>query len=146
MVNILIVTHGPMAAALLKSAEMILGETLAEVKAICLGPQDNLDSARAKVELALAGIGAHGAEQGVLVLVDLFGGTAGNAAAWALRDGTFEIVAGVNLPMLLEVLLNRDQMSATELAELAVEKGKQGVTDIGAALWKAPAAVAAHAL
>ena len=146
MNRIVIITHGPMAAALLKSAEMILGGTLSDVKAICLGPQDNLESARAKVESALAEVKADRAGQGGLVLVDLFGGTAGNAAAWALRDGAFEIVSGVNLPMLLEVLLNREQMSASELAELAVRKGKQGVADIGAALWKEPAAVSVQTL
>ena len=115
MNRIIVVTHGPLAAALLKSAQMILGEKLSDVEAVCLGPQDNLESARAKVELALAGAEmektsgaweASAVSSGVLVLVDLFGGTAGNAAAWALGDRSFEIVAGVNLPMLLEVLLN----------------------------------------
>jgi len=143
MNHVIIVTHGPLAAALLKSAEMILEEDLPDVKAICLGPQDNLDTARAKVELALAEAENGATGQGILVLVDLFGGTAANAAAWVLQDRVFEIVAGVNLPMLLEVLLNRDQMSAAQLADLAVKKGKQGVTDVGAALWKAPAVVAA---
>jgi mannose PTS system EIIA component len=126
--TIILITHGPLAQALLESAEMILGEQRG-VQAICLGREDNLETARARVSEALRAAG-----DGVLVLADLFGGTASNAAAWALQGSKFELVAGVNLPMLLEALMNRDRLGATELAELAVQTGRQGVTNVSAML------------
>lgn len=126
MNTIILITHGPLAQALLESAEMILGEQT-DVQTICLGREDNLETARARVAEALRAAG-----DGALVLADLFGGTASNAAAWALQGSRFELVAGVNLPMLLEVLMNRERLDAAALAELAVQRGRQSVTDVGA--------------
>lgn len=143
MTNIVVVTHGPLATALLQSAQMIIGERLADAAAVPLEAEDDLESARVKVAEALRRISRdNSAQQDVLVLVDLFGGTAANAAAWALRDADFQLVAGVNLPMLLEALLQRGQMSAAELADLAVRVGQQGIVDVRATLSAAPASAA----
>ncbi len=136
MTNIIVVTHGPLATALVQSAQMIIGEQPVGIVALPLSAEDDLESARARIAAALRG---DGAREETLVLVDLFGGTAANAAAWVLCDHDFELVAGVNLPMLLEVLLNRAQMSAAELADLAVRVGKQSIADVRAALSTAPA-------
>lgn len=126
MNTIILITHGPLAQALLESAEMILGEQT-DVQAICLGREDNLETAHARVAEALRVAGGE-----ALALADLFGGTASNAAAWALQEHRFALVAGVNLPMLLEVLMNREGLDAAALAELAVQTGRQSVTDVGA--------------
>ena len=143
MTNIIVVTHGPLATALLQSAQMVIGEQPTGVVAIPLGAEDDLESARAKIAAALHQMSCrNGVQQDTLVLVDLFGGTAANAAAWALRDCDFQLVAGVSLLMLLEVLLHRGQMSAAELAELAVRAGQQGIADVRAVLCSAPASAA----
>ncbi len=137
--QLVIVTHGHLATSLLESARMILGALPAGVWDICLSPEDSLESAHHKIVSVLERAGP---AAGSLVLVDLFGGTASNAAAWALegRDSAVvaedsAVVAGVNLPMLLEVLVNMDRLSAAEAAQLAVEAGLGGVVDVRAALF-----------
>jgi mannose/fructose-specific phosphotransferase system component IIA len=70
---------------------------------------------------------------GVLVLIDLFGGTPGNAAALGLRDRSYAVVSGVNLPMLLEVLLSRSSgISVKELVDIALQAGQSSIIDVGA--------------
>jgi len=132
MVRIILVTHGNLASALLEGAEIILGEKQPSVLTVCLSAADSLDSAHAELEAALDSLQQPVASEESLVLVDLFGGTASNAAAWALKGKDFQIVAGVNLPMLLEVLLNHDRMSASALAKLALTKGIQSIVDVRA--------------
>jgi mannose/fructose-specific phosphotransferase system component IIA len=73
--------------------------------------------------------------QGVVVLVDLFGGTPCNAAALGARERLFPIVSGANLPMLLEILLNREcGLSVEELVDLTLEAGRASIVDVSAKL------------
>jgi len=129
-VGVVIAAHGDLAHALRQSAEMIVGAQDGVVT-VALNPQDNLDSLQATIHEAIdrADAGA-----GVIILIDLFGGTPGNAAALCLSQRELPIVSGVNLPMLLEVLLSRSAMSPEALAELALASGNQGIVDITAKL------------
>lgn len=129
-VGVVIAAHGDLAHALRQSAEMIVGAQDGVVT-VALNPQDNLDSLQATIREAIdrADAGA-----GVIILIDLFGGTPGNAAALCLSQRELPIVSGVNLPMLLEVLLSRSAMSPEALAELALASGNQGIVDITAKL------------
>ena len=68
------------------------------------------------------------------MLVDLFGGSPANAALRCLVEKDFECIAGVNLPMLLEVLMLRESMNARDLAAHALQSGCTGIRDLGAAL------------
>ena len=134
MFRVIIVTHGRLAAALLESAGMILGKVPDGVQGICLCPQDNLESARRKILSALGPNERSGISSQALVLVDLFGGTACNAAAWASEERDFQIIAGVNLPMLLEIMVSRDHLSVSQAALAAMEAGTKSVVDVRAAL------------
>lgn len=102
MVALLIAAHGEMAPALLASAEMIAGPS-DQVKAITFTTSEGPDDLLAKYEEAYRELGPD-----VLFLVDLFGGSPFNAAARfaAAHPGT-DVVTGVNLPMLVEVLMSR---------------------------------------
>ena len=129
-VGVVLAAHGSLAQALLDSAEMILG---AQDRVVTAGlePHDNLETYSEALQAAI-----ERADQGsgVVVLIDLFGGTPGNAAA--LRMGQHKaplpIVSGVNLPMLLEVLMAHDASSPTALAALALEAGNRGMIDVTA--------------
>ncbi|MBI1801682.1 MAG: PTS sugar transporter subunit IIA [Chloroflexi bacterium] len=130
-VGLVIASHGDLSRALLNTAEMIVGPQDG-VQAVCLHPQDSLEHCHRSLQEAIGQVDRGG---GVLVLIDLFGGTPGNAAALGLRERWYPVVAGVNLPMLLEVLMNRDgSLSAAELSALALQAGQAGLIDVSARL------------
>jgi len=118
------ISHNGLAEALLHSAEMIVGEQNL-VDTLGLEEGDGLtnfiEKVRAKIDVML------NPETGLLVMVDLLGGTPWNAVLGAYRPG-IEIVSGMNLPMLLEVLMSREQYDQVAgLANLALESGHQGL-------------------
>jgi mannose/fructose/sorbose-specific phosphotransferase system IIA component len=125
-VGIVIATHGDLARALVSSAEMIVGAH-SQVVTVSLSQHDSPETFQAALDAA---IDQADAGRGVLVLIDLFGGTPGNAASISIQRRKLHVVSGVNLPMLLEVLLSRSVMSAEELTAHALQSGKTGIVDI----------------
>jgi len=75
-------------------------------------------------------------EEGVIVLLDLFGGTPSNVSASLIKDLNIEVVSGVNLPMLLEIILRRDSSNLKELGKVAVKAGKEGIVSVNELLEK----------
>jgi mannose/fructose/sorbose-specific phosphotransferase system IIA component len=127
--GIVVASHGDLASALISSAEMIIGSQ-ENVAAVCLDPKDNLEACH---NALCAAIDQVQTDAGVIVLIDLFGGTPANAAVLGLRERSYPIVAGVNLPMLLEVLMSRQGgLSAKELTEVALQAGQDSIIDVGA--------------
>lgn len=94
--------------------------------AVSLLPSDSADCFQERVVKAMAALGA---EQ-TLILADLFGGTPANAAARQVKNGRCHLIAGVNLPMLLEVLGARNDGSLENLTELASNAGRSAVTTL----------------
>ena len=128
-IGVVVGGHCELSRALIASAEMIAGAQQ-DVATVCLSEGDNLESCRAAILAAIAQVD-HG--KGAIILIDLFGGTPSNAAALSLKDHEWPVVAGVNLPMLIEVLMNRDSVSSVEaLSALAVEAGCSGIIDVAA--------------
>lgn len=121
-VGVVLVSHGALALGLKEAAEMIAGPQDG-MALVMLGPAEDLDVFRLKLEAAVADVDRG---RGVLLLVDLFGGSPGNTAAY-LMSPRVEVVTGVSLPMLLEVLMNRAGAGVTELAQTAMQAGKDGV-------------------
>ncbi|MDI3298038.1 MAG: PTS mannose transporter subunit IIC [Bacillota bacterium] len=128
--GVVLVSHGPLAEGLKAAAEMIVGpqERLA---AVGMDPAAAVEALRAEIESALASV-AEGVDGG-LILADMLGGSPSNASGYAALAGT-PVICGVNLPMLLEVLMRRETASPGELAAVALESGRRGVTDLGAQL------------
>ena len=127
--QVVIVTHGSLAAGLLDAASMILGPQ-SDVSTLSLQPEDDPAGLEARLRKLLGG-----ASPGTLILVDLFGATPANAAAGLLRDrADVEIVSGVSLPMLVEVLARRDFTPPGELAGIALTAGREGAKDVGAVI------------
>ena len=119
MINILVVTHGNFGNELIKSAEMIAGKQ-ENIEALGLFVEDDFDMFKSKVKN----------KKGVLVLTDMFGGTPSNASFANLNNLDFECVTGLNLPMMLEVLINRDIKTLKELVNIAVDVKKNSIFNL----------------
>lgn len=118
MIGVVIATHGEFGNALLSTLKMILGEVEGLVS-VPLLPEDSLGSFKAKVEKAAQGLGTQ--DTGTLILVDMLGGTPFNVAIQLATQGKVQVVAGVNLPMLIKVASHRDE---TDLILLTQEVQK----------------------
>jgi len=124
-IAIVIGTHGWAAEQLLKTAEMLLGEQ-ENVGWIDFVPGENAETLIEKYTAQLEKLDT---QQGVLFLVDTWGGSPFNAASRIVVDKEhYEVIAGVNIPMLVETLMARDDNPQfDELVALAVETGREGV-------------------
>ncbi|EOZ0830441.1 PTS mannose transporter subunit IIAB [Citrobacter freundii] len=142
-IAIVIGTHGWAAEQLLKTAEMLLGEQ-ENVGWIDFVPGENAETLIEKYNAQLAKLDT---SKGVLFLVDTWGGSPFNAASRIVVDKEhYEVIAGVNIPMLVETFMARDDNpSFDELVALAVETGSEGVKALKAKSVEkaAPAPVAA---
>ena len=140
-ISIVIGTHGWAAEQLLKTAEMLLGEQ-ENVGWIDFVPGENAETLIEKYNAQLAKLDT---TTGVLFLVDTWGGSPFNAASRIVVDKEhYEVVAGVNIPMLVETFMARDDNpSFDELVALAVETGREGVKALKAQPVEKPAPVAA---
>ena len=139
-IAIVIGTHGWAAEQLLKTAEMLLGEQ-ENVGWIDFVPGENAETLIEKYNAQLEKLDTH---QGVLFLVDTWGGSPFNAASRIVVDKEhYEVVAGVNIPMLVETLMARDDNPTfDELVAVAVETGREGVKALKAKPVEKPAPVA----
>lgn len=126
MVGILIVTHGNFGEELLRSAELIVGKQ-EEVETLGLNHGDDVSELRSKVseQIKLLDRG-----KGVLILTDLFGGSPSNVTAANMKDGYFESLTGVNLPMLIEALDSRMSEGLEAVVGRASEAGVTGIRNI----------------
>ncbi|MFC0138869.1 PTS mannose transporter subunit IIAB [Erwinia mallotivora] len=124
-IAIVIGTHGWAAEQLLKTAEMLLGEQQ-NVGWIDFVPGENVETLIEKYQAKLADADT---SQGVLFLVDTWGGSPFNAASRIVVDkDNYEVIAGVNIPMLVETLMARDDNpTLSELVATALEAGREGV-------------------
>ncbi|MEB6114837.1 PTS mannose transporter subunit IIAB [Enterobacter roggenkampii] len=142
-IAIVIGTHGWAAEQLLKTAEMLLGEQ-EDVGWIDFVPGENAETLIEKYNAQLAKLDT---SKGVLFLVDTWGGSPFNAASRIVVDKEhYEVVAGVNIPMLVETFMARDDNpSFDELVALAVETGREGVKALKAQPVEKPAPAPAAA-
>jgi mannose PTS system EIIA component len=127
LIGIVLVSHGPLAEGLKGAAEMIVGPQ-ERFLAIGMDPAADLDRLREQIEASASEVAA-GDEAGVLVLVDLMGGSPANASAYLATNG-ITVICGVNLPMLLEVLTTREHANVQELTEIALQAAKDGVINL----------------
>ena len=142
-IAIVIGTHGWAAEQLLKTAEMLLGEQ-ENVGWIDFVPGENAETLIEKYTAQLSKLDT---SKGVLFLVDTWGGSPFNAASRIVVDKEhYEVVAGVNIPMLVETFMARDDNPAfDELVALAVETGREGVKALKAQPVEKPAPAPAAA-
>ncbi|RII32169.1 PTS mannose transporter subunit IID [Clostridium chromiireducens] len=124
MISVIVGTHGMFSEEILKSAEMIFGGQ-ENVASVTFKPGEGVDNLVEKYNEVINELDS---KDGVLFMVDLFGGSPFNAASIiAMKHENMEIVTGVNLPMILEVLGSRDFSSLSELLEIANNSGKDAI-------------------
>jgi len=132
MVGMVIVTHGKLGEGFLDAIYLIAGPQK-QVEIVALMEEDNIELLKDRISEAIKKVDSG---NGVLVFVDMFGASPSNAAAY-LTNENVEIITGVNLPMILEIINLRDSMSLKELALTAVNAGKESVKNLTEIVHKA---------
>src|SRR5262245_5780489 len=136
MVGALVVTHGEVARELVNAACRIIGENR-NLKAVCIAWDEDVSTARRKIEQA---IGEVEQGSGVLIMTDMFGGTASNLSLTLLEPGKVEVVTGVNLSMLLKLgNPTSERLSLPDLAEAVCYRGRESIQIPSRALRARPA-------
>ena len=133
MVGVIIVAHMQLAEELLKVARIITGSTLDHFMAVSINLDDNPDQAREKLVTAVKAVDSGG---GVIILVDMFGGTPSNLSLSLLARGKVEIVTGANLPMIIEAASNSQKLSLNELVSMLTSSGQREIRSAGEVLDK----------
>jgi len=121
MIGMVIVTHGKLALELRKATEHVVGPQ-DYLETVCIGPDDNMERRREDIRKA---VDKASAKNGVIILTDMFGGTPSNLAISLLDEGTVEVLAGVNLPMLIKLSEARRTMSLADAAGKAKDAGQR---------------------
>ena len=124
MIGLVLVTHGQLAAEFITAMEHVVGPQEA-VEAICIGPDDDMEERRKHIAEA---IGKVDQGQGVIILTDLFGGTPSNLAISLMKSENVEVIAGVNLPMLIRLEGARKAMSVRAAVAAAREAGRKYIS------------------
>jgi PTS system mannose-specific IIA component len=132
MIGIVIAAHQDLGPALLRAAEGIVGPIEAAV-ALSLNYDEDPASARAGLEEAIRKLGA---DEGILILTDMFGGTPTNMALPFLEEGRVEVLTGVNLPILLKAHSSRRGARLKDLAVQLKEYGGRNIV-LASEIWNA---------
>jgi PTS system mannose-specific IIA component len=120
MIGLILVTHGNLAKEFLAATEHVVGPQ-ERVAAICIDADEDMEVRRKDIEAAIA---ACDEGQGVIMLTDMFGGTPSNLAISLLRPNV-EVIAGVNLPMLIKLASVRKTLKVAAAVEAAQEAGRK---------------------
>ena len=99
MIGLVLVTHGRLAEEFLHAVEHVVGPQ-EKFATVCIGPEDDMDQRRKDI---VAAVNSVDDGQGVIILTDMFGGTPSNLAISIMQEGKTEVIAGVNLPMLIKL-------------------------------------------
>lgn len=121
MIGLVLVTHGRLAVEFLSAMQHVVGRQDA-VEAVCIGPEDDMEKRRAEI---LQKVNNVDKGDGVIVLTDMFGGTPSNLAISIMDQANVEILAGVNLPMLIKLATLRKECSLKDAVVGAQEAGKK---------------------
>ena len=121
MIGLVLVTHGRLAEELRKAMEHVVGAQR-NVATICIGPEDDMENRRADIEATIAKVDTG---DGVVLLTDMFGGTPSNLAISMMDRKGVEVIAGVNLPMLVKLAKVRSSQGLAEAVSCAEEAGRK---------------------
>ena len=121
MIGLVVVTHGRLAEEFLSAAEHVVGPQ-EQIRAVSIGPDDDMEKRRADILEAAKGVDTG---DGVIILTDMFGGTPSNLAIAVMEKANAEVVAGVNLPMLIKLATVRADGDLEEAVKAAHEAGRK---------------------
>ena len=135
MIGLVLVTHGRLAEEFVTAMVHVVGPQ-EQVATVAIGPEDDMESRRDDIAAA---IGAVDSGRGVIVLTDLFGGTPSNLAISLMQRGRIEVIAGMNLPMLIRLGSARKAMKVTDAVAAAREAGRKYISVASEVLGEAAA-------
>jgi mannose PTS system EIIA component len=121
MIGIVLVTHGRLADELRSALEHVVG-TQNQIEAIAIGPDDDITQRREQIIQSVQQVDSG---EGVVVLTDMFGGTPSNLAISVMERGRIEVLAGVNLPMLVKLASIRRDASLDTAVQAAQDAGRK---------------------
>ncbi|MBM3533580.1 MAG: PTS sugar transporter subunit IIA [Alphaproteobacteria bacterium] len=121
MIGMVLVTHGRLAVELISTLEHVVGPQT-HVAAVCIGPDDDMEQRRREILERMREVDDG---QGVVLLTDMFGGTPSNLAISVMDRGKIEVIAGVNLPMLIKLAKVRAGLPLEEAVACAQEAGRK---------------------
>lgn len=121
MIGMVLVTHGRLAEEFQSALEHVVGPQ-EQCKTVCIGPDDDMEVRRDEILAAVQAVDAGG---GVVVLTDMFGGTPSNLAISVMQNQEVEVIAGVNLPMLVKLARVRGEMDMRQSVREAQDAGRK---------------------
>ena len=121
MIGMVLVTHGRLAVELIAALEHVVGHQ-ERILAVCIGPDDDMEQRRRDIMDSVAAVDDG---SGAVVLTDMFGGTPSNLAISIMDKTRIEVIAGVNLPMLIKLASVRGTESLNEAVISAQEAGRK---------------------
>ena len=121
MIGMVVVTHGQLATEMIATMEHVVGPQR-DVAAVCIGPEDDMEERRAEI---MERVDQVDTGDGVIVLTDMFGGTPSNLAISIMERAKVEVIAGINLPMLVKLASVRGTEELGEAANSAQEAGRK---------------------
>ncbi len=124
MIGLILVTHGKLAEEFVHAMQHVVGRQEA-VATVCIGPNDDMEARRREIADAVKVVDGG---NGVIILTDLFGGTPSNLAISLMEAGKVEVIAGINLPMLIRLAKARTCMTLPKATEAARDAGRNYIT------------------
>jgi PTS system mannose-specific IIA component len=124
MIGLILVTHGKLAEEFVHAMQHVVGKQDA-IATVCIGPNDDMEARRKEIAEAVkqVDVGA-----GAIILTDLFGGTPSNLAISLMQAGKVEVIAGINLPMLIRLAKARTSMNVAQATAAARDAGRNYIT------------------
>ena len=135
MIGLVLVTHGRLAEEFVRAMIHVVGPQ-ERVAPIAIGPDDDMEERRAEIAAAIKDVDVG---NGVIVLTDLFGGTPSNLAISLMERGRIEVIAGMNLPMLIRLGSARKSMTVVAAVAAAREAGRKYISVASEVLGEAAA-------
>ena len=123
MIGMVLVTHGHLATEFRAALEHVVGPQK-QLVSISIGPEDDMERRRADIIEAIRDADSG---EGVVLLTDMFGGTPSNLAISVMNGGKVEVLAGVNLPMLIKLASVRDSQPLEQAVLQAQDAGRKYV-------------------
>jgi mannose PTS system EIIA component len=130
LIGLVLVTHGRLAVEMVAAMEHVVGAQ-AQVATVCIGPDDDMERRRQDILKAVEGVNAG---SGVVVLTDMFGGTPSNLAISIMENAPVEVIAGVNLPMLIKLASVRGSEDLAGAVAQAQDAGRKYINVASALL------------
>lgn len=124
MIGMILVTHGKLAEEFVNAMVHVVGQQDA-VATVCIDPEDDMERRRREIAQAIKAVDSG---DGAIVLTDLFGGTPSNLAISLLKPGKVEVIAGINLPMLIRLAKARKCMGLRDATNAARDAGRSYIT------------------